>query len=210
VSIIAASITAELILLALTAPFWTSTVDVAGAWHNPRDHAATLIPWGGGLLAAASALTYLWSWPRPRLALDRFLKQRLTGRWSWIPDLIGTGYPHPSTVSAWWRALREHRTEIHAQYGRDPMIRVGCYLDDGSYIEGGLNSFSQLADETADRDLILAEPHHRGPGGTHLEPLDAHVAVISARRIVAMQVKYYLEPLPPLPSPEPEAGADAG
>lgn len=212
VSIVAASITAELMLLALTAVIWANTIDVGDALGNPRAHAAALISWGCGLLIAASAITYLWSWPRPRRAVDQFLSQRFTGRWSCVPDMIGTGYPHPSTVSAWWRVLRERRDEIHAEYGRDPVIRVGCYLDDGSYIEGGLNSFSQLADETADRDLILAEPHHRPCAAVKLEPLDAHAAVVSARRIVAMQVKYYFASPEPASAPlVPEVGgADEG
>jgi hypothetical protein len=55
VSIAAASITAELIVLAATAVIWANTVDVADALKQPGDHAATLIPWGVGLLIAASA-----------------------------------------------------------------------------------------------------------------------------------------------------------
>jgi hypothetical protein len=108
--------------------------------------------------------------------------------------MIGTGYPHPSIVSAWWRVLRERRDEIRAEYGRDPEVRVGCYMDDGSYIAGGLNSFSQVADETPDRELILAAPEHRPAGATRMEPVDSHAVVVSARRIVAMTVKYYVSP----------------
>ena len=217
VSVVAASVAVELPLLIITSPLWSRSVDVNKAINNPGDHLAVLTVWGAALLLCASAITYLWSWPRTRRKLDQILGH-FKGRLSWIPDMIGTGYPHASTVSAWWITLRQRRDEIRAELGTDPTITVGCYLDDGSYIVGGLAYFSQLADETPDRDLILAEPYHRPAGGRALEKLDTHVAVVSARRIVAMTVKYYVSPsepeLPPseleLSSASPEAGGVDG
>jgi hypothetical protein len=96
--------------------------------------------------------------------------------------------PDPSTMSSWWIAFDGRAEEIH----------VGCALDDGSYVSGRLASYSQVAEDTADRDLVLRAPLSvRPPGGSELRPLDrAALMTISARHIVTMTVTYVRRPAP--------------
>ena len=112
--------------------------------------------------------------------------------------------PDASTVSAWWIAFNPGARAGHE-------VHVGCVLDDGSYVSGRVHSYSQVAEDTADRDLVLRAPITvRLPGAT-----DAHEAqrvtlvTISARHIVTMTVTYVnrVRPHQPVPAPGPSPGA---
>lgn len=103
---------------------------------------------------------------------------------AWIAAiLLGERPAHPSGASAWWRMFEEWRLNRH--------VRVRCRLDDGSWVEGTIASFSNAADDSADRDLILIEPiSYTLPNETRAVPHEAHAVCLSARRIVAVFVTY--------------------
>lgn len=108
-----------------------------------------------------------------------------------------------SAASAWWQLFQTRRTEIRKRYGADPSIKVGCYLDDNSYVAGALLLHNRAADESPDRDLVLAAPiEYRHPGATSTVKLDADVYCVSARRLVGMAITYSV---PPTQSLEPES-----
>jgi hypothetical protein len=180
-AVVATSIAFELIVLTLFAVIRTlrpsSTPDVGalirdgsgylrgGGGH--AGHYGQLALWGAGMLALSSFLAYLATLPRAR---------------SLAAKALGP-YPHHSTVSAWWL--------IFETWQRNRDIHVGCVLDDGSYVEGWLGSFSPAADDEPDRDLVLTPPiHYRPPGADNAEPYACGAVCVSASRIVAMFVNY--------------------
>jgi hypothetical protein len=93
--------------------------------------------------------------------------------------------PDPSTQSGWWIAFRPGLDAGH-------QVHVGCTLDDGSYVSGRLRSYSQVAEDTADRDLVLRAPVTvRPPGATEAREVpNVTWMTISARHIVTMAVTY--------------------
>jgi hypothetical protein len=106
-----------------------------------------------------------------------------------VAGIRGLGWlaapPDSSTMSAWWIAFsgRDVRRE---------QIHVGCQLDDGSYVSGRLATYSQVAEDSADRDLVLRAPISVRPaGGARLEVIErAALMTLSARHIVTMTVTY--------------------
>jgi len=198
VTIVAASVSFELIVLVLFAVirtlFPSDTPDVGalirdsggylrGHGHHTGHYGQVAI-WAVGMLAASALLAYLATWPQVRAAAS---KVKLAGP-----------YPHESAVSAWWTLFDTWKQ------GRD--ITVGCALDDGSYVEGRLGSFSRVADDQADRDLILTEPmSRRAPGADNLTPYEGGAMCISARKTVTVFVNYKG---PVISSPEAQAVPD--
>jgi hypothetical protein len=93
--------------------------------------------------------------------------------------------PDPSTQSGWWIAFRPGLEAGHE-------VHVGCTLDDGSYVSGRLRSYSQVAEDTADRDLVLRAPITVRPRGATQAREVPNVTwmTISARHIVTMAVTY--------------------
>ena len=91
----------------------------------------------------------------------------------------------PSTQSGWWIAFRPG---LDAGY----QVHVGCTLDDGSYVSGRLRSYSQMAEDTPDRDLVLRAPiWHRPRGAAEArEAPNVTWMTLSARHIVTMAVTY--------------------
>lgn len=107
--------------------------------------------------------------------------------------------PHPSMLSGWWIALGGGPSEPHD-------VHVGCTLDDGSYISGRLHSFSQVAEDTADRDLVLGPPIMIRPAGATDTQEVQRVSrmTITARHVVTMTVTYVRRAAkPPSQSPPP-------
>jgi hypothetical protein len=183
VAIVAASITSELVVLAVFSgirALWpTGTPDVGaliadggaylrGTPGHPGHYRVVAI-WGMVLLIAATLGAYLATKPAAR---------------SWGEKLKLTGpYPHDSTVSAWWVLFQRWPN------GRD--VQVACMLDDGSAIRGRFGSFNTSAEDSPDRDLILQEPiFYRPPGGTTEVLYDMSTVCFPARRIVALFVNY--------------------
>src|SRR4051794_8325452 len=147
VSIVVISLTALAVVLALfglvglVSPGRMPSVELLIFAPEPylRTHYVSVAWWGVGMLAVAvvgSALVAAF------LTSSRFARVRLVGQ---------LAAPDPSTMSAWWAAFsarNEDEVEIH----------VGCTIDDGSYVVGKLYSYSQLAADTADRELLLTAP----------------------------------------------------
>lgn len=184
VAIVAASITSELVVLAvffaIRARWPTVTPDVealivnSGAYlrgiPGHHEHYRIVAVWGIALLTAATLGAYLATKPKVR-GLGKKLK--LTGP-----------YPHESTVSAWW-VLFERWPE-----GRD--VQVVCMLDDGSVVRGQYASFNTMAEDSPDRDLVLQKPIFYRPSGENARevPYPVSAASCSARRIVTLFVAY--------------------
>lgn len=120
---------------------------------------------------------------------------------SWILPATGA-----RTVSAWWVVLR------HEHPDRDR--RVTCYLQDGSRVRGWLRSFNPSADETEDRELILAGPIRITAIDGTRRWLETGLLTVSARQIQYLHVDYYLSPLAGHPedsdSEDPGAGEGRG
>jgi hypothetical protein len=115
--------------------------------------------------------------------------------------------PDPSTQSGWWIAFRPGLDAGH-------QVHVGCTLDDGSYVSGRLRSYSQVAEDTPDRDLVLRAPIMVRPRGAAeaREVPNVTWMTLSARHIVTMAVTYVgrvpssqpqSQPAPARPSPPP-------
>lgn len=181
-AVVAASFSAELVVLLIFAivrtigPGLTPNVGdlvrdpvpyLRGTTDHPGHYEQVLI-WGAALLLTATALAYVAAKP-------------------WARRFFGE-YPHSSTVSAWWR--------LFDTWKGDRAIHVGCVLADGSYVEGYVASFSTVADDQPDRDLILAAPIRYRPRGI-TEPKDYadwQAVSVSASRIITLFTRYENEP----------------
>lgn len=157
---------AGLAVLALVRSIWASwTPDIGRLILNDRQYLATAYP-----------LVALW------LAL--IVGGGALAAWG-IAAARRKAKTHPSQGSA-WRLLFDH---WYAQEASEERVKVACALDDGSYVEGVLGSWSDLADDAPDRDLVLVEPlMHRYATETEAQPYGASVAVVSASKIQAMFV----------------------
>lgn len=90
---------------------------------------------------------------------------------------------HPSVMSSWWT--------LFEYWQPDTTRHIECLLDDGSYIAGQLGDWNTVAEDSPDRDLILAAPiTYRSAGSTKHHSHPASVVCISARRIITMFVSY--------------------
>jgi Family of unknown function (DUF6338) len=184
-AVAAASVSFELIVLAIFAIVRTLlpsvTPDVGELVRNGaaylRVHYGQVALWATGLLGLSVALAYSASLPKFRKGASRI------HLWRFYPLKWMGLYPHASTVSAWWTVFED--------WGAERDIRVGCTLDDGSYVDGRFGSFSTEADDGPDRDLVLAEPIHYGPTGADSAfPYACSAMCVSARHIVQMFVTY--------------------
>jgi hypothetical protein len=161
--------------------------------HYLRAHYVRTAWWVIAFMAAAigGAIAVAGIQSSERVGRGRYL------RWLGAP-------PDPSTQSGWWIAFTSGPPEPHR-------VHVGCTLDDGSYVSGWLKSFSQVAEDTADRDLVLRAPISVRPLGaaTAQEVPRVQLMTISARHIVTTSVAYVRKPPPPQPAlfPVPAAAA---
>lgn len=180
-AVVAASVTFELVVLlvfAIIRTIWPHlTPDVGALVRDDHSYLAgrgghagrysQVALWAVGMIAVAAVLAYLATLPQARKLAVKVLED----------------YPHHSTVSAWWLMFETWQGQ------RD--IHVGCVLDDESYVEGWLGSFSPAADDNPDRDIVLTEPILYRPAGTsRAEPYECGAVCISAARIMAMFVNY--------------------
>lgn len=108
---------------------------------------------------------------------------------SWILPATGV-----RTMSAWWFVLRHEHP--------DRARRVTCYLLDGSRVRGWLRSMNPSADETEDRELILAGPIRITSIDGTRRWLKTGLLTVSARQIQYLHVDYYTRP----PTAQVEAG----
>jgi hypothetical protein len=71
------------------------------------------------------------------------------------------------------------------------LVHCGLLLDDGSWVQGYVDSFSSDVRETGDRELVLGPPIERVPSASReLEAVEVSAVVVPARRIVYFQVSY--------------------
>ena len=181
VSIVAASVISELVIVAVTWPLWSRVLDTrrltSGLGSYWRDQPGLLAGCALALLVLACGLAFAATQPRIR------------GWWP-MRKVLGK-YPHESTMSAWWRLFEEWQPDI------PPDRRyVGCVLEDGSFIAGYFGSFNRSADDLPDRDLILVEPiKYRDKDVKEIRDYPAHAVCVSARRMVVMFVTY-VDPSP--------------
>src|SRR6266566_2966950 len=177
VTIVTVSITSEIAVLTLFAvvrSLWPSLTPDVGALIRGgsaylRGNYQEFAIWGVGLLAFSVALAYTATIPAIRRGLAKL-------------HLVGA-YPHNSAVSAWWM-LFERFAE-----GRE--VHVACTLDDGSYVQGRLQSFNTSAEDTLDRELVLGAPiMYRPSGGQEEKEYLASGVSIAAQRIVTLFVTY--------------------
>lgn len=174
VSIVAASVATEVAALVLfgivrmLAP--AVTPDLVSLFRD----AGLAVGWGAGLLGLATLLAWCATWPQVRA----------------LPVVRRMTYPHASMISAWWALFETWRD------GRDR--HVGVLLDDGSYVQGRLVSFSTLGEDSPDRDLVLMTPIlYQAAGSDRQVEWGCSAACISARNIRMLTVSY-LQPGQPV------------
>jgi len=169
------------------------TPDVGELVRRPgtylEQHYQQAASWGLALLGLACVIGFVVADPRLRRA-GRRAAQRKPLRW-----LLGSRAQDIDVNSAWYRILHRHEDD-----NPEPIIYIGCQLDDGSYISGQLSSLSADPAETADRDVLLSAPLIRMDAEGTETGLHAAYTAISARRIIRMDA-WYLEPGTPLPEP---------
>jgi hypothetical protein len=163
------------IVVASTAAGLTALIVLAvarAAWPDATPDIGDLVSDVGGYVQTEYALTASWA---------AGLLVAATGMSGVVGWLVGRRPPHGSKMSAWWEMFESWYPGFNTH--------VGCTLDDGSYVEGIVNSYSDLADESPDRDLILQAPIKiRLPGEMELQPYGGRAVCISARRVVMMLV----------------------
>lgn len=204
VSIVMASITAEVVVLAvflaLSATSWTP--DVVAFVDDPaaytRAHPGEVGGWSVGMLLVAAAGAYVSTWPKVRDGM------------TWLRSHRSSSPPVAQRASAWYQLFND--------LPKGDQVHVALLLDDGSYLDGYLGSFDVAAEDTPDRDLILDAPiTYRPAGDTETHPWHASSVAVPARHMTVLAVTY-LDPDAPdpettvTPSPSEEgvsAAADA-
>ena len=134
--------------------------------HYTAEQISYLATWGAGLLIVSSAFAFL-----------------LGARPEWLERFSARFAPTIVDSSAWYQVFESVP---------DKRTYVGCDMRDGSYVGGFLDWYSTELEETADRDLVIAEPiTYRPPdGGDDREILGFSRLVISARDIVRLYVGF--------------------
>lgn len=202
VSIVGISLTAlaltALVFAAIRSAWPAATPDIRQLMFNQRAylsaHYVEVGWWSAAVVAAAVAGAACVAFAQSSQRLSRV---------PWLSRFVAPP-ADPSTMSSWWLAFSQYppsEVEIH----------VGCSLDDGSYVSGRLYSFSQVAEDTADRDLLLRDPITMRPAGaTAASAVDrAGLVAVSARHVVTMTVSYVARrPTAPGPTTADQAAAD--
>jgi Family of unknown function (DUF6338) len=166
--------------------------DPEGYWQR---HPLLVLVWSFAALALSTITAYVAASPGVRTAVFNIPSRMLAavGLESTAERTKVHVRQHESTVSAWSMVFEQHRDDICRETGQDPEIAVCCKLDDGSYVSGKLAFWNSSADDSADRDITLAEPlKHRWPEDMESEPLEGQIAIISSRHIVALTANFHI------------------
>lgn len=129
-------------------------------------------------------LAYVAAWAVGMLALSTSLALLLAfrvGPFGWLERRFA---PAIASSPGWYHVFDEVVPE-------GAMVFVGCALKDGGYVSGYLDWFSTEAEETADRDLVLAAPLRSYD--SNLRELDLQRVgrvVVSARDVERIDVTY--------------------
>ena len=165
-----------------------ATLDVGAVARNPDGYLRTgyteVIWWSFALLSTA---TILAAWVGSGL-VRRWLAlatSRLPPRLQRL-RVTPTATPHLSGLPPWWVTFHEHPE-------RD--VYLQCVLNDESVLSGPLRYFSNVAGDTADRDIVLnAQPERplkfRAAGSNSTIERVNGAVVISARDISRIYVSY--------------------
>lgn len=143
-----------------------------------REHYVQLAWWALALIALATILAVVAADPRIVRIQRRLARTRVCRL------LTGSTDASISPVSAWYRV-------VHLYDGDDPgPIFVGAQLDDGTYIEGQVFSFSPGVDGDENREIVLSAPLRLTTVNGRVVPFGAQFTVISARHIVRLEVNH--------------------
>jgi hypothetical protein len=186
-----------LVIFAIVRALWPAITPDVGALvrdpgiylrggHGRIAHYGLVSIWAIGLLALASLFAYTATLPSIRRT---------------VGGVLGP-YPGDSDASGWWILFEkwEQKRKIH----------IGCILDDGSFVEGTLGSFSKESDDSPERDLILVQPiSYRPTGAATPELYKCSAACVSASCIMVLFVTYADEGEATSPSAEEGAEEEA-
>jgi len=135
---------------------------------------------------AAARTGYLFGWGALLLAFSCVLAFVIGIRPRWIARFTERFAPAIVDVSAWYHVFEDGP--------EDAKVYIGCDLKDGTYVAGYLDWYSTEVAETADRDLVIAEPIEiRMPGEVNSASVDFPRLVISARDTARLYVSYVAE-----------------
>lgn len=139
---------------------------ITDGWNYTGDGVGYLALWGAGLILLSTAFAFL-----------------LGVRPGWLGSFSARFAPTIVDSSAWYQVFES---------APDKRTYVGCDMQDGSYIGGFLDWYSTELEETADRDLVIAEPIAYRPPGDGEDRLIHGFSrlVISARDIVRLYVSF--------------------
>lgn len=162
--------------------FPAETLDIGGLIHNPSkfltDHHVGVAWWSLTIMGFAIALGVIAGDPR---IIEHIKKVRCHKRLSWL-----TGYKETAIrpISSW-------QLVFHIYDNDNPgPIRVGAQLDDGTYLQGWHYSKTATADDGEDRDIVLSGPLTLITADGTSHDLSNQFSVISARRIVRLDVTH--------------------
>lgn len=193
--VVCVSLAADAVVLVLFAVLraWApgATLDVGAVARNPDGYLRTgyteVIWWSFALLSTA---TILAAWVGSGLA-----RRWLALATSWLPSRLQRfrvtpkATPHLSGLPAWWATFHEHpQSDVYLQ----------CVLNDESVVSGSLRYFSNVAGDTADRDIVLnARPERplkfRAAGSDSTMERANGAVVLSARNISRIHVSYVVK-----------------
>ena len=138
---------------------------------------------GEGVAYDADRVAYLALWGASLLVLSSALAFVLGARPTWLEPFSARFAPTIVDASAWYQVFDSVP---------DKRTYVGCDMRDGSYVGGFLDWYSTELEETADRDIVIAEPiAYRPPEGDDDREIDGFSRlVVSARDIVRLYVSF--------------------
>jgi len=165
-------------LARLLAP--TLTPDVGTLLRHPTKYSIdhiTFVSWWAFALIVGACLLGL------RLGRVTTIKRpRVRRRWPPSIELESVEWGPIRFESAWYRMFHGHWND---------QIYCSCTLEDGSWVGGYLASFSTEVEESADRELVLTGPiRYRAVGDDRTVPLATSAAIVSARRLMFLDVQY--------------------
>lgn len=147
--------------------------------HTPD--AGELIADGGGYVADRPG--YVLTWVAAALGLSSLVAWAAAEQWGPIGWIAKRVAPVIVDVPAWYHVFEACPPDKH--------VYVGCDLADGAYIGGFLDWYSTEVEETADRDLVLAEPLTFRPADESEDRvLTFSRLVVSARQISRLYVSF--------------------
>lgn len=139
-----------------------------------------------GLAYTAPRLAYIVAWAVVLLTTSSVLAVLLAVRPGFVQKLSDSATPIIRDIPAWYFVF-ESGPEGTSTY-------VGCDLRDRTYLSGRLDWYSTQVDETADRDLVLAQPITSFDSDGESEEVAFPRVIVSARDIVRLYVSFIDSP----------------